>query len=1062
MASNPEIKVSVSADSSALFNELNKMTSGVKQATDQLSGSFNGVGNTLNALKGPVMALVSIFGGGALFGSAIKDTIDFSKEINRLSSVMGISKKDATALQIAIGDIYGDTDTFLSGASKFTKALNSNEERITQLTGVRTRDNGVLRNSLTIMLEVLQGMDKYKAGLDRDVVAQELFGKSFQEMLKYAKLTTETMLDAEKKVTDLGLAFGVVGEQKVATYRAAVNDLDDSFIAMKKNITVALLPSLSSLGDVLASVLSPTTKILIPIINGLTSALSMTTVQVLLAGTAVYTAAKAFAALGIAKTFISDLVVFNGVLRLEGAAIGTAGIKAFGTAVYSALGPIGIAIGVIAGLAAAFEYLSKMEERAAKGSKTVSDQFTAKLEATKQFTDQAGKYLTIYNDPNSSAESKSKAKRNLSDIIDIYKKEWKATSLNLDDLIKLSANPDKLKSFLNTQLDQATSDFDARIKQQEDKLVSVEAAIKAKLGKLKNPGKDETGATSVARYSEADIEKEIADSVTLKNLNQEINKLKKDRIALLDVEENKKTSKKPLTSEQMQVLYESRRAQLSSGDQLYKLNLDQEHDFWLEMLTQVKVGTGEYSSVKGNLKAIQEKRREEERKDIERDHKRALDELGQDKESRAEAEETFAADMLSRLGKHDEMYKKAEEAAYAAKLARRKETEKVLLETQTNTLNEGVQKYELMQEIVKQAEEQGLISKEESFKKFQDLEFKKYNAMILIKQLEKERAVVENGANSSEVTKLNGEIQKLTVARNYAANKLNEIMVPDQQLEGPLEGMMQFKNQFLSIAGQLKQATFNIFSGLQNTLQSTMMGLLQGQIRAGMVLQSIWKGLGTTVATEITKMVSAKIASWTVDKAISAWNSINTKKETAENAEKTSGNIVTGVSGFWASLSPMGWVGVILAGLAVAAMLASISSVGGNASGGSSATPAAAGYSDHGSGLQFTGRAVGGLVSKPEFTLLGEAGPEIVAPESSFRDYSVQLMSESISGFMGFMNSKQAGISSYSAQASQFASLGENANSPRQTVIQLNDCVVADGAEKQLYDMHQNYLRKNG
>ena len=121
-----EMKMTITADSSSAMSVLSQFAQQVKGTTGEVEGHFGALSKSISGLMAPVMALGAALGGGALFGKAITETVDFAKETTKLSKIMGIGQKDAEALSVAIGDIYGDSDTFLAGAGKLVKAATNN------------------------------------------------------------------------------------------------------------------------------------------------------------------------------------------------------------------------------------------------------------------------------------------------------------------------------------------------------------------------------------------------------------------------------------------------------------------------------------------------------------------------------------------------------------------------------------------------------------------------------------------------------------------------------------------------------------------------------------------------------------------------------------------------------------------------------------------------------------------------------------------------------------------------------------------------------------------------
>ena len=90
-------------------------------------------------------------------------------------------------------------------------------------------------------------LNHLKAGSDRNVVAAQLFGKSWQEVTPLLKLTTEKMEKARKKAENLGLISSEEAQGQAKKYKDSLNDAQDvgkafqiavgqGFVGMFKNL----------------------------------------------------------------------------------------------------------------------------------------------------------------------------------------------------------------------------------------------------------------------------------------------------------------------------------------------------------------------------------------------------------------------------------------------------------------------------------------------------------------------------------------------------------------------------------------------------------------------------------------------------------------------------------------------------------------------------------------------------------------------------------------------------------------------------------------------------------
>lgn len=238
---------------SAMREASYKMASEVKNSFEKVNSQFDSVINKVKAVQGVMLAAAAALAGGKAFKETVDQTVNMTKEAIALSRALGITTTEASVLNVALNDIYQTSDTLLAANSKLTRQLSSNEDSFNKL-GVSTRDqNGNFRNSLDIMQEVNSHLAQFKEGTDRNVEAQKIYGKGFQEMLPLLNLTADTMEQARQKAEDLGLSIGENGVQSTKEYRAAMNDVGDVLDGVKKAIGMALMPVLTELGNWFAS-----------------------------------------------------------------------------------------------------------------------------------------------------------------------------------------------------------------------------------------------------------------------------------------------------------------------------------------------------------------------------------------------------------------------------------------------------------------------------------------------------------------------------------------------------------------------------------------------------------------------------------------------------------------------------------------------------------------------------------------------------------------------------------------------------------------------------------------
>ena len=275
MASNTigdEIKVRFGVAMSDFKSQLGEATKGLDDAIGGMkgmlgkfddaaantSGVVDKLGSTVASLASPFNKIIAVVGvlAGVLSGAAFKSGIDESKKLTgeaiKLATALGIDTAAASTLNVALGSVFSDSDTYLGTLSHFQRALKNNEEGM-QAMGLKTRDsNGHLRDSQTLMREAGEVSASYKQGIDRNEASMVFFGRSFADASVHMKLTNEVMEEAKAKADALGLTITENNVKATKAYKSATNDLSEVMSALKKVIGDALMPVFTLLSKWLA------------------------------------------------------------------------------------------------------------------------------------------------------------------------------------------------------------------------------------------------------------------------------------------------------------------------------------------------------------------------------------------------------------------------------------------------------------------------------------------------------------------------------------------------------------------------------------------------------------------------------------------------------------------------------------------------------------------------------------------------------------------------------------------------------------------------------------------
>lgn len=242
-------EVVLDGDVGPLRKTLREGISAMNQFSKDSEKSIGGAMAPLEGMAKKFSMLAGVIASGAIFKEAIDETVKFTKEVNSLSKTLGISATDATAWNVALGDIYQDSDALTGAVGKLNRVLAEDEGNLNKL-GIATRDSsGHLKAQGDIFLDVTAHLNKFKEGTDRNVEGAKIFGKSWADVAPMLNLTAEKIEDARKKADDLGLTLTEQSQGRVKDYRASMNDVGDVLLGLKNAIGQAVMPVLTRLGE---------------------------------------------------------------------------------------------------------------------------------------------------------------------------------------------------------------------------------------------------------------------------------------------------------------------------------------------------------------------------------------------------------------------------------------------------------------------------------------------------------------------------------------------------------------------------------------------------------------------------------------------------------------------------------------------------------------------------------------------------------------------------------------------------------------------------------------------
>lgn len=271
--------------------------------------------------------------GGALLANAYK-AAQSADEIATLAKQYGVTTDEIQKMNYAQNLVDVSTESMLGSMQKMTKQMGANNSAFQKLGVSITNTDGTMRDSTDVWYDTLAALGKVENETQRDILAQELFGRSAAELAGI--------------IDDGGAALQAYGDEAEAAgvilsedgVNAAVQ-FNDAMDRLKATLTGDLLQAGAALAESLVPVLEKVVGVISKLFGWFAN-LDGTTQTIILAIAGVVAAISPVA--GIISKIISAINFLRPLLL-------------------SLSGPVGIVVAAVGALAAAFIYAYNHSEK---------------------------------------------------------------------------------------------------------------------------------------------------------------------------------------------------------------------------------------------------------------------------------------------------------------------------------------------------------------------------------------------------------------------------------------------------------------------------------------------------------------------------------------------------------------------------------------------------------------------------------------------------------------------------------------------------------------------------
>ena len=222
-----------------------------KKFGDTLKDIGKGVGNVLAGV-GKAIAAVGAASVGAVAGltAMVTKSADAAGELVDLSAQTGLTITQLQELDY-VGTLLGlDVETITKSMGKFTNVIEGAKSGVGPMAedmatlGVSVMDsNGALRDSNDVYFEALNALGQLENETQKEIIAQNLFGKSYQELIPLINTSAEEMDALKKEAHTMGAVMEEDAVRGLESFGDEIDSLKMGAKGMMGTISAELLPT---------------------------------------------------------------------------------------------------------------------------------------------------------------------------------------------------------------------------------------------------------------------------------------------------------------------------------------------------------------------------------------------------------------------------------------------------------------------------------------------------------------------------------------------------------------------------------------------------------------------------------------------------------------------------------------------------------------------------------------------------------------------------------------------------------------------------------------------------
>ena len=269
--SSERMKQSIAGLKDAVSNHMATISNQVKAANDDIGGGLSGMAGTFGKVGALIGTAFAAIAGGKMVQMA-NETADYTEEAQKLGRAMGTTATQASIWMEVAKELGSSTGEVEGAAKGLTRQLKDNEDGLNRL-GLVTRDSkGNMLDMDTLMKSAITTVNSHKEGTDRNMAAQEIFGRGVAGNSKLLLANAEAFKQDEEYIRSLG---GQVSGESVAAwelYDSAMDKVGMGMTAFRNTIGNEVMPVIAKLAEWLSAAMPAAITVTKGAVGGLVSA----------------------------------------------------------------------------------------------------------------------------------------------------------------------------------------------------------------------------------------------------------------------------------------------------------------------------------------------------------------------------------------------------------------------------------------------------------------------------------------------------------------------------------------------------------------------------------------------------------------------------------------------------------------------------------------------------------------------------------------------------------------------------------------------------------------------